>query len=92
MALGTPVVATNKGAAGLDLVPGRDILIADEPADFAAATLRLLQDDALRETLSQNGRQAVETKYNWQTIGQQFNNFVETIVMKSKRERAKENA
>ncbi len=79
LALGTPVVATSKGAEGLDLVPGRDILIADEAADFAAGVLRLLQDAALRETLSRNGRRTVVSKYDWQIIGQQFNNFVEQI-------------
>jgi glycosyltransferase involved in cell wall biosynthesis len=68
------------------LVPERDILIADTPADFAAAVLRLLQDATLRETLSHNGRRAVETQYDWQIIGQQFNSFIETIVAQSKPE------
>jgi sugar transferase (PEP-CTERM/EpsH1 system associated) len=80
LALGTPVITTSKGAEGLDLLPGRDLLIADEPADFAAAVLRLLQDLALRETLGHNGRQAVEAKYDWQTIGQQFTDFIEEVV------------
>jgi glycosyltransferase involved in cell wall biosynthesis len=79
LALGTPVVATGKGAEGLDLAPGRDLLIADKPADFAAAVLRLLQNPTLRETLSRNGRAAVK-KYDWQIIGQNFCNFVERIV------------
>jgi glycosyltransferase involved in cell wall biosynthesis len=86
LALGTPVVATSKGAEGLNLVPERDILIADTPADFAAAVIRLLQDATLREALSQNGRRAVETHYDWQIIGQQFNNFIEAIVAQSKPE------
>jgi glycosyltransferase involved in cell wall biosynthesis len=80
LALGTPVVATSKGAEGLDLVPERDLLIADRPADFAAAVLRLLQDPALRETLGRNGRQAVKARYDWQMIGQEFNDFIETVV------------
>jgi glycosyltransferase involved in cell wall biosynthesis len=80
LALGTPVVATSKGAEGLDLVPERDLLIADQPTDFAAAVLRLLQDPALRETLGRNGRQAVKARYDWQMIGREFNDFIETIV------------
>ncbi len=83
LALGTPVVATSKGAEGLDLIPDRDILIADDPADFAAAVLRLLQDATLRETLSHNGRQTVEAKYDWQIIGRQFNDFIEMVVSQS---------
>jgi glycosyltransferase involved in cell wall biosynthesis len=80
LALGTPVVSTSKGAEGLNLIPGRDILVADEPADFAEAVLNVLQDPVLRETLSRNGRQAVEAKYDWRIIGQQFDDFVETAV------------
>jgi hypothetical protein len=30
--------------------------------------------------LSRNGRQAVEAKYDWRIIGQQFDDFVETAV------------
>jgi glycosyltransferase involved in cell wall biosynthesis len=76
LALGTPVISSSKGAEGLDLVAGRDLLIADEPADFAAAVLRLLHEPALREMLSRNGRRAVEAAYDWPIIGQRFNDFI----------------
>jgi glycosyltransferase involved in cell wall biosynthesis len=79
LALGTPVISTCKGAEGLDLEIDRDILIADEPADFARAILKLLQDPELRQTLSHNGRRTVEAKYDWRTIGQQFDDFVEAV-------------
>ncbi len=79
LALGTPVVATSKGAEGLAVVPGRDLLIADKPGDFAKAVLQLLRDPAQRERLSQNGRRVVETQYDWQTIGQQLSDFVEMV-------------
>lgn len=84
LALGTPVVATRKGAEGLDLVPGRDLLVADTPADFAAAVLRLLQDPALRETLSNHGRKAVAAKYDWRIVGQSLNEFVERLTMQAR--------
>ncbi len=88
LALGTPVVATSKGVEGLDLEAGRDILIADEPADFAAALLRLLQDPELRVRLSHNGRQAVSAKYDWQVIGQQFNDLIEAVAKRQAPEAA----
>jgi sugar transferase (PEP-CTERM/EpsH1 system associated) len=75
--LGTPVVATRKGAEGLELTPDHDLLIADAPADFAAAVVRVLRDPDLRTALSRNGRQAVEAKYDWRTIGRRFLDFVE---------------
>jgi len=80
LALGTPVVATRKGAEGLALTPGRDILIADTPPDFAALVLRVMGDPALRETLSRNGRQTVVAQYDWQQIGERFTGLVETVV------------
>ena len=72
MALGTPVVSTAKGAAGLDALNGEQILIADAPADFAAQTVRVLREPALRNRLAVNARQLVVQKYNWTVIGKSF--------------------
>lgn len=80
MALGTPVVTTSKGAEGLDVSPGQDILIADEPAEFATSTLRLLRDPALRQHLAHHGRKLVERKYSWTKIGQKLNSLLEIVV------------
>jgi glycosyltransferase involved in cell wall biosynthesis len=77
MALGTPVVATAKGAEGLDVTPGRDILIADEPADLAACVVRLLGDAELRQRLAGNARRLVAEHHDWQQIGQRFVELVE---------------
>ena len=78
MALGTPVVATSKGAEGLELIPDHDIVLADTPATFAESVLSLLNDPARRLQLSAHGRRIVSTKYTWQKIGQQFIEFVES--------------
>jgi glycosyltransferase involved in cell wall biosynthesis len=77
MALGTPVVSTSKGAEGLEVTPGHDILIADEPAEFAHQVIRLLRDAALRAQLAYNARRLVEQLYDWQQIGRQFNSIIE---------------
>jgi sugar transferase (PEP-CTERM/EpsH1 system associated) len=79
MALGTPVVATSKGAEGLDASPGRDLLIADTPAQFAEHVLHLLNNLGLRRHLSENGRRLVQTRYNWATIGQDFDQFLQAV-------------
>jgi len=65
MALGTPVISTSKGAEGLEVIHEQNILIADNPDDFARAVLRLLRDKHLRANLSANGRQLVEKQYSW---------------------------
>ena len=80
LALGTPVVATPKGAEGLDLIPGRDLLIAEQPAEFAQAVLSLLANPELRETLRHNGRKTVEARYDFARIGESFCAFAESVV------------
>jgi glycosyltransferase involved in cell wall biosynthesis len=69
LARGVPVVSTTLGAEGLDLEPGRDLLIADEPVALAGAIGRLLDDDALCRDLARNGRETVEKRYDWAGIG-----------------------
>ncbi len=64
LALGTPLVSTGKGVEGLDLAAGREVLLADTPADFAAQTLRLLADQGLRAELAAQGRRAA-ARHDW---------------------------
>jgi glycosyltransferase involved in cell wall biosynthesis len=82
MALGTPVISTTKGAEGLEVTPEKNILLADDPANFARQTIRLLQDSNLRSSLSINGRKLVEAKYGWNEIGEQFLQLVENTAQK----------
>jgi glycosyltransferase involved in cell wall biosynthesis len=84
MALGTPVVATSKGAEGLDVTPSHDILIADEPAGFAAQVVHLLRSGILREQQSANARHLVEQRYDWNQIGRRFVSLVEDVTSKRK--------
>ena len=79
MALGTPVVATSKAAEGLDVTPGRDLLIADAPSEFAMAVIRLLSLPFLRESLARNARLLVQERYDWQAIGDRFTHLVEEV-------------
>jgi glycosyltransferase involved in cell wall biosynthesis len=65
LALGTPVVSTSKGVEGLDVVPERDLLVADAADSFAQATCRLLADPLLRARLAEAGRQLVQSRYDW---------------------------
>ncbi len=72
LALGTPVVSSSKGAEGLDVTDGEDILIANEPQDFAAKVITLLRSPALRQRLAANGRRLVEARYDWRVVGERL--------------------
>jgi len=65
MAMGIPVVATSKAAKGISAVPGRDLIVPDEPEAFAREVVRLLEDPDLRQTLSRAGRRQVESAHQW---------------------------
>ena len=69
MSAGIPVVSTTVGAEGIEAVAGTHLLIADNPPEFAASVLRLLQEDDLRRRVQINARALVETRYDWQIIG-----------------------
>ena len=56
MAAGCAVVTTAAGNAGLAAAAGEHLLVADTPADFAAAVVRLLGDPALRRRLGEAAR------------------------------------
>lgn len=65
MAAGIPIVATPAGAEGLDAaVDGRDLLIARTTAEFAAKTIAMLQDNALRQRIADNARRMVWQRYD----------------------------
>jgi glycosyltransferase involved in cell wall biosynthesis len=86
MALGVPVVSTSKGAEGLEVRHGQHLLIADEPGDFAAQTVRVLNDPTLRRALVGQARQLVEARYNWIEIGRRFREVIERTVERYRRE------
>ncbi len=54
---GVPAVTTSQGGAGLVEDDGDGALLADDPAAFAAAVVRLGREPALRRALAERGRQ-----------------------------------
>jgi glycosyltransferase involved in cell wall biosynthesis len=81
--MGKPVVATRMSCDGLSYEDGHDILIADKPAEFADAVVRLLIDPELRSRLGQNGRQRVVNQYSWRVQAERFQTIYERIVESS---------
>lgn len=79
MALGTPVVATRKGAEGLDAVSGEHLLVADAPEAFADATVAILADAGLRGRLADAARDLVVRKYDQAVVMPRFLDLVESI-------------
>jgi len=66
MSMGLPIVTTSLGAEGVNAHDGQDMIVADEPADFAAATVRLLRDDGLCESLGARARGMALDNFSWE--------------------------
>jgi glycosyltransferase involved in cell wall biosynthesis len=79
MSLGNPVVSTRIGAEGIEAEHGREILLADEPEQFAAAISRLLENQQLFDAVRCAGRRLVEEKYDWRTIGDEINRIIKEV-------------
>jgi glycosyltransferase involved in cell wall biosynthesis len=58
-ATGVPVVSTKLGMEGLNLIPGRDILVAETPKQFADQVALIATDDALRARLVRSAYELV---------------------------------
>jgi len=80
MAVGTPVVSTSLGVEGIEAVAGRDVLIADTPAEFAQEIRALVENPHLRERQARNARKLVEERYSWETVLDKLNRIVEGCV------------
>lgn len=80
MAMRRPVVSTTLGCEGLQVIHDENILIADTAADFAAQTVRLMNDAKLWQRMADNSRRQIEQVYDWRVVGRQLVQEFEDIV------------
>lgn len=71
-AMGKAVVSTSLGCEGLETVDGDNILVRDDPKDFARAVVDVLSDAGLRNKLERNARKTAERRYSWDSIGERL--------------------
>lgn len=85
LAMGLPVVSTRMGAEGIDLVEGKEIVIADGREEFARAVLRLLADRTLRARLAEAGRIAAEQRFDWEQVAPRLLDGYEEIAQEAQK-------
>ena len=72
MALQKPVVSTSIGAEGLEITNNINILLADNPADFADAVSLLIVNKGNRESIAQAGYDFVKENYDWKLLAEKL--------------------
>ena len=79
-AMGKAVVSTSVGCEGLATVDGENILIRDDPREFADAVREVLRSPELRRRLETNARRTAETVYSWDIIGEDLRRHYARLV------------
>jgi polysaccharide biosynthesis protein PslH len=79
MAYGRPVVTTTVGCEGIEARNGEEILIADDPAEFAGRVLELFRSADLYDKIVSNARKLVEVKYDWKAIAEKLQNTYNAV-------------
>jgi glycosyltransferase involved in cell wall biosynthesis len=80
MAMGKAIVSTGLGAEGIDAVPGRDILLEDDPAAFADAVLRLLAEPSLAARIGRSARKLAVDRYSWSEAARTLEGFYRQVL------------
>lgn len=81
MSFGNPIVSTSIGAEGLKIIPGKHLLIADDPLAFASKVIDLLKDQDLFEKTRFDARELVCSDYTWGKIGSGLNEVLQHITL-----------
>jgi glycosyltransferase involved in cell wall biosynthesis len=83
MACGKAIVSTSLGIEGIPVQNEREMLLADTPAAFASAVLRLVMDlrtgALLQQQLGARARHFVEQHYGWPTIIPQLDKVYQQV-------------
>ena len=77
MSFGVPAVVTHVAAEGMYLVHEQSAMIADDPASFADAVVRLWNSRELWERLSDNGLQCLREHFSVETAAQRIDELLE---------------
>jgi glycosyltransferase involved in cell wall biosynthesis len=79
MAAGLAVIATPGARQRLQGASGEELVVADEPRDFARKIVHLLGDGGARAELASRGQGFVTEHYSWSHMALQFVQLVEAV-------------
>jgi glycosyltransferase involved in cell wall biosynthesis len=80
MGSGLPVVSTTQGAEGNDALPDEHFLLADDPAEFAAKTVRLLRDVAERKRLASAAHEFTMGHYALDQVARNLEGLLNEVI------------
>jgi len=72
LAMEKAIVAHPVACEGIDVINGKHVIFAETPADYIKSIKMLLDDCELRRFLGKNGRELIETTYDFVRIGEKL--------------------
>jgi len=79
MAIGLPCVTTTQVNNAIGAVEGKEVMIANNPKEFAAAIKKLLNDDQLYAQIQRNARNFVVQNFSWAEHVAKLSRIIEGI-------------
>jgi len=80
MAMQKATVATSTSLDGLNFSNNREVLLADEPQDFADKVVHLLTDEKEARQLGANGLMRVQHQYSWSARGKELETAIQSVM------------
>jgi len=78
---GLPIVTTEKGAEGIDLLDGESALVFDSvDKAFVDGIVDLIEDQQCRDNLGSNARELAESTYTWESIVPQIDSLYTSLM------------
>ena len=79
MALGKTIISTTIGAEGINYTNGKNILIADTPAEILSQVEKCMNDKTLCFSIGREARELAVTSYSNNVIGKGVLDFLKSI-------------
>ncbi|MCE9680060.1 glycosyltransferase [Shewanella sp. AS1] len=67
MALGIPAITSCTGLEGIEAIPGKEILVADEPKEYVDAILKLANNEHIHQQYAEAGLSYVKRSHSWES-------------------------
>jgi sugar transferase (PEP-CTERM/EpsH1 system associated) len=79
MAMGKAIVSTARGIEGLELIPEREVVLAETRDDFARAIVALWHEPSRRRALGQSARARAVAHYDWRILIPRFEEIFQQV-------------
>ncbi|MGA1415194.1 MAG: glycosyltransferase, partial [Candidatus Kapaibacteriota bacterium] len=79
LAMGCALITTESGSQGIPIEHGKHAFIAETEDEMSEYAIQLMQDDAKRIAMSQEGRRLIEENFSWSSIFAQLDTIMHDI-------------